>query len=110
MRWFSVWTRSPAFKPWIERSRCCRFVRSSPKVGRMNMFGHGTQTLLAALEIATGQVVAHIRNRRTSINFLHFMNEVVRAYPKRELHVVVDNLNIHKNEASRRWLSRHPQV
>src|SRR5712671_5393244 len=42
---------------------------------------HGTQTLLAALEIATGQVVAHIRNRRTSVNFLHFMNEVVRAYP-----------------------------
>src|SRR5216684_174629 len=71
---------------------------------------HGTQTLLAALEIATGQVVAHIRNRRTSVNFLHFMNEVVRAYPKRELHVVVDNLNIHKNEAARRWLSRHPQV
>src|SRR5260370_18462982 len=71
---------------------------------------HGTQTLLAALEIATGQVVAHIRNRRTSVNFLHFMNEVVRAYPKRELHVVVDNLNIHKNEPARRWLIRHPQV
>ena len=71
---------------------------------------HGTQTLIAALEIATGKVVAHIRNRRTSVNFLRFMNEVVRAYPHRELHVVVDNLNIHKNEAARRWLSRHPQV
>jgi transposase len=71
---------------------------------------HGTQTLIAALEIATGKVVAHIRNRRTSVNFLHFMNEVVRAYPNRELHVVIDNLNIHKNEAARRWLSRHPQV
>src|SRR5260370_11296719 len=71
---------------------------------------HGTQTLLAALEIATGQVVAHIRNRRTSVHFLHFMNEVVRAYPKRVLHVVVDIQNIHKNEAARRWLSRHPQV
>lgn len=38
------------------------------------------------------------------------MNEVVRAYPHRELHVVVDNLNIHENEAARRWLSRHPQL
>jgi transposase len=38
------------------------------------------------------------------------MNDVVRAYPNRELHVVVDNLNIHKNEAARRWLVRHPQV
>ena len=71
---------------------------------------HGTQTMIAALEIATGKVVAHVRNRRTSVNFLRFMNEVLRAYPDRELHVVVDNLNIHKNEAARRWLLRHPQV
>jgi transposase len=71
---------------------------------------HGTQTLIAALEIATGKVVAHIRNRRTSVNFLRFMNDVVRAYPDRKLHVVADNLNIHKNEAARRWLGRHPRV
>ena len=71
---------------------------------------HGTQTLIAALEIATGKVVAHIRNRRTSANSLRFMNEVVRAYPDRELHIVADNLNIHKNEALRRWLARHPRV
>ena len=71
---------------------------------------HGTQTLIAALEIATGKVLAHIRNRRTSVNFLRSMNDVVRAHPNRELHVVIDNLNIHKNEAARRWLSRHPQV
>ena len=71
---------------------------------------HGTQTLIAALEIATGKIVAHIRNRRTSVNFLRFMNDVVRAYPARDLHVIADNLNIHKNEAARRWLRRHPQV
>lgn len=71
---------------------------------------HGTQTLLAALEIATGKVMAHVRNRRTSVNFLRFMNDVVCTYPHRELHVVADNLNIHKNEAARRWLRRHPRV
>lgn len=71
---------------------------------------HGTQTMIAALEIATGKVVAHVRNRRTSVNFLRFMNEVVRTYPNQQLHVVVDNLNIHKNDAARRWLGRHPQV
>jgi transposase len=71
---------------------------------------HGTQTLIAALEIATGKVVAHIRKRRTSVNFLRFMNDVVRAYPNREIHVVADNLNIHKNQAARRWLARHPRV
>lgn len=71
---------------------------------------HGTQTLIAALEIATGKVVAHIRNRRTSVNFLRFMNDVVRSYADHELHVVADNLNIHKNKALRRWLMRHPRV
>ena len=38
------------------------------------------------------------------------MDEGLRAYPGRQLHVVVDNLNIHKNEAARRWLARHSQV
>src|SRR5574340_87648 len=47
---------------------------------------------------------------RTSMNFRRFMNDVVRAYADRELHVVADNLNIHKNEALRRWLARHPRV
>lgn len=71
---------------------------------------HGTQTLLAALEIATGKVVAHVRDRRTTLDFLSFMDEVVKSYPARELHVVLDNLNIHKNEAAKQWLLRHPRV
>jgi transposase len=71
---------------------------------------HGNQTLIAALEIATGKVLAPIRNPRTSANFLRFMNDVVRSYPDGELHVVADNLNIHKNEALGRWLTRHPRV
>lgn len=71
---------------------------------------HGTQTLLAALEIASGQVVAHVKQRRTSVNFLRFLNDVVRAFPERELHMILDNLNIHKNEAARRWLKRHPRA
>lgn len=71
---------------------------------------HGTQTLIAALEIASGQVVAHVKQRRTSVNFLRFMKDVAAAFPQRELHIVLDNLNIHKNEAARRWLQRHPRA
>lgn len=71
---------------------------------------HGTQSLLAALEIATGKVLAHVKQRRTSVNFLRFMEEVVAAYPEKALHVVLDNLNIHKNEAAQKWLRRHPRV
>jgi transposase len=71
---------------------------------------HGTQTLLAALEIATGKVLAHVRDQRTTVDFLGFMDDVVRSYPVRELHVVLDNLNIHKNEAAKQWLLKHPRV
>lgn len=71
---------------------------------------HGTQTLLAALKIATGEVIGHVRQRRTSVNFLNFMDEVVVACPDLELHVILDNLNIHTNAAARRWQERHPRV
>jgi transposase len=71
---------------------------------------HGTQTLLAALEIASGQVVAHVKQRRTSVNFLRFLKDVIAAFPGRELHMILDNLNLHKNETARRWLKRHPRV
>jgi transposase len=71
---------------------------------------HGTQALLAALEIATGKVMAHVKQRRTSVNFLRFMDDVAAAFPDRDLHVVLDNLNIHKNDAAQRWLQRHPRV
>lgn len=70
---------------------------------------HGTSTLFAALEVATGQVKAgHFRRRRRR-DFLAFMNELVAAYPQRELHVIVDNLNTHKPKQDR-WLRRHPRV
>jgi len=71
---------------------------------------HGTQALLAALDIATGRVIGHVKDRRTSVNFLRFMDDVVAAFPHRVLHVVLDNLNMHKNGAAQGWLARHPQV
>ena len=71
---------------------------------------HGTQTLRAALEIASGQGVAQVKQRRTSVNFLRFLRDVVEAFPEQDLHMVLDNLNIHKNPAAQRWLKLHPRV
>src|SRR5207248_2992797 len=89
----------------------CSGCRPEPANSWTNEYvRHGTQTLLAALEIATGKVVAHVKQRRTSVNFLRFLNDVVSAFPERELHMILDNLNIHKNEAARRWLKRHPRA
>ncbi len=70
---------------------------------------HGTVTLFAALEVATGLAhVGHYRRRRRR-EFLDFMNRIVAAYPGRELHVILDNLSTHKPKHDR-WLACHPQV
>jgi len=69
---------------------------------------HGTTTLFAALEVATGKVIATHSKRRRRVEFLGFMNGVVAAFPDRELHVIVDNLNTHKK--NEHWLKKHPKV
>jgi transposase len=70
---------------------------------------HGTTTLFAAFDIATGQVIAGHYHRRRRREFLDFMKQIVAAYPDRDLHVVLDNLNTHKPKEDR-WLKRHPKV
>jgi transposase len=69
---------------------------------------HGTTTLFAALDVATGKVLGEHKKRRRRVEFLGFMDKVVAAFPDRELHVVLDNLNTHKK--NERWLKKHPRV
>ena len=69
---------------------------------------HGTTTLFAAFEVATGKVQAAHTKRRRRKEFLDFMDDVVAAYPRRRLEVILDNLNTHKKNAA--WLKRHPRV
>ncbi len=70
---------------------------------------HGTTTLFAALEVATGQVKTGHFTRRRRREFLAFMNEIVAAYPEKDIHVILDNLNTHKPKRDR-WLLRHTNV
>jgi len=71
---------------------------------------NGTSTLFAALEVATGKVIAAHKKRRRRVEFLEFMNAIVAAYPPdTAIHVVLDNLNTHKPRNDR-WLTRHPNV
>ena len=75
----------------------------------MGLFGTPGTGRPAALEVASGQVKAGHFQRRRRRDFLAFLNKVVAAYPQRELHVIVDNLKIHKPKRDR-WLQQHPQV
>src|SRR6185312_15759160 len=70
---------------------------------------HGTTTLFAALEVATGLVKGDHYKRRRRTEFLDFMNGIVAEHPGREIHVILDNLNTHKPKRDR-WLARHKNV
>jgi transposase len=71
---------------------------------------HGTTTLFAALEVATGLVRTGHYQRRRRIEFLDFMNKLVRQYPAdQEIHVILDNLSTHAKKGGT-WLARHPNV
>jgi transposase len=70
---------------------------------------HGTTTLFAALNVATGQVKADHYKRRRRQEFLDFMNSIVADYSDKEIHVILDNLRTHKPKHDR-WLARHNKV
>jgi transposase len=71
---------------------------------------HGTTTLFAALEVATGLVTTGHYRRRRRIEFLDFMNRLVGQYPAdQEIHVILDNLSTHSKKGGT-WLARHPHV
>jgi transposase len=71
---------------------------------------HGTTTLFAALEIATGRITGVCKNRHRHQEFLAFLKHVARAYPDDELHLVMDNYAAHKHPNVRSWLAANPRI
>jgi transposase len=71
---------------------------------------HGTTTLFAALEVATGRVTDACQPRHRHREFLAFLKLVATAYPRRQLHVVVDNYATHTHQRVQAWLARNPRV
>jgi transposase len=71
---------------------------------------HGTTTLFAALEIATGKVTGLCKNRHRHQEFLAFLKHLARAYPDRELHLIMDNYATHKRVEVRDWLAANPRI
>src|SRR6266852_9542249 len=69
---------------------------------------HGVVDLYAALEVATGKVTHQLSDTHTAIDFLAFLNKVIRAYPSQELHAILDNSSSHGTAEIRAWLAEHP--
>jgi len=71
---------------------------------------NGTTSLYAALEVATGEVTGACYPKHRHQEFLAFLNQLVRAYPRRPLHVVLDNSSTHSTPEVTKWLARHKRV
>jgi len=71
---------------------------------------HGTTTLFAALDIATGQVLASCKNRHRHQEYLQFLKQVnANVPPDMGIHLVVDNYATHKHPNVKLWLASHPR-
>jgi transposase len=71
---------------------------------------HGTTSLFAALEIATGQVISAVKRRHRHQEFLAFLRTIDKTVPAGlDVHVVLDNLATHKTPAVKTWLLKHPR-
>ena len=73
---------------------------------------HGTTSLFAALEVATGTVVGQCHQRHRHQEFIKFLRHLDRRYPEvegRTILLIVDNYATHNTPAVRKWLARNPR-
>jgi transposase len=71
---------------------------------------NGTTNLYAALDVASGKVIADLSARHRAVEFRRFLNLIDKAVPAHlAVHVVVDNSSTHKAPTIGRWLVRHPR-
>lgn len=102
-----------------EKSQCQALERTQPvlPMGLGYVEGithdyvrHGTTTLFAALDTATGEVIAQCKPRHRHQEFLAFLRHIDNNVPKAlDLHLICDNYATHKHPKVRAWLARRPR-
>ena len=66
---------------------------------------NGTVSLIAALAVHTGEVTAKTVQSNNSENFLKFLKNIDRKYRNKKIHVIVDNLSVHKHKDVKEWVA-----
>lgn len=102
-----------------EKSQCQALQRTQPALpmglGYLQGYTHdylrhGTTTLFAALDVATGNVIAQCKKRHRHQEFLQFLRHIDANVPADlDIHLVVDNYSTHKHQKVRLWLARNPR-
>jgi transposase len=71
---------------------------------------NGTVALLAALSVHKGEITAKTVEKNNAENFLIFLKELYRKYPRKHLHVIVDNLTVHKHKIVAEWINSKKRI
>jgi len=75
-----------------------------------NYIRHGTTTLFAALDVASGTVLTRCNPRHRHQEFLQFLTQIDESVPEHlDIHLVVDNYSTHKHAKVKRWLAARPR-
>jgi transposase len=87
-----------------------RMMPGMPERRTHSYIRHGTTSLFAALDVASGFVIGQCYKRHRSAEFLDFLKEIdAQVPPDLDIHIVMDNYATHKTELVKRWLARRPR-
>lgn len=102
-----------------EKSQCQALERSQPLLplrpgqperATQDYHRHGTTSLFAALDIATGKIIGHCHSRHRQQEFLRFLDQIDRSVPAgRDVHLVLDNYGTHKTPKVAAWFKKRPR-
>ena len=102
-----------------EKSQVQALARSQPAFPMMpgmpekrthDYVRHGTTSLFAAFDTATGTVISSLHRRHRTVEFKKFLTKIDAQVPAGlDVHLVCDNYGTHKSPAIRKWLAAHPR-
>ena len=73
-------------------------------------YRHGTTSLFAALDVATGKVIGQCQSRHRQREFVRFLDQIERSVPAAlDIHLVLDNYATHKTPKVAAWLKKRPR-
>ena len=93
-----------------------KYPGQPPRPGRLarrefEYVRNGTVSIIAALHVATGQVIAEPISRNNSATFTGFLHRLDQCTdPRLNIHLVMDNGSSHTSRATRAWLAAHPRI
>jgi transposase len=71
---------------------------------------NGTASLLACLDVHSGKVRGECIQRSNSEAFIRFLRRLLRAYPDKDLYVIIDNASSHRSKKTLGWAAKHKRL